>query len=195
MDERCVIEGRKARAANPRLADRAVILLLGFWLAVAPSGLGQDVPTEYQIKAAFVYNFVKFVGWPTQAFNGPSSPLVIGVLGKNVFGDNLEQAIYGKVINQHPLQFKACHSLTEATNCQVLFISASEKERFPEIFAALQGRSVLTVGETDSFCVAGGMINFTIVERKIRFQINAASARKAGLTISSDLLNLAEPFP
>lgn len=169
-------------------------MFLGFWLAFAPVGFGEEAPTEYQIKAAFVYNFVKFVEWPPQAFAKPSSPIVVGVLGENVFGDNLEQAIHGKVINNRPLEFEACHSLTEATNCQVLFISGSEKGRFPEIFAALQGKSILTVGDTDRFCAAGGMINFIIVERKIRFQINEASARKAGLTISSDLLSLAEPF-
>ncbi|HEX4645009.1 MAG TPA: YfiR family protein, partial [Verrucomicrobiae bacterium] len=89
--------------------------------------------------------------------------------------------------------FKKFDSVVEATNCQVLFISASERKRFPEILDALRGKCILTVSESDRFIQAGGMINFIIVDRKVRFQINNQPARKAGLTISSDLLNLAAP--
>lgn len=172
----------------------AAICLFSLLFAPAFTGRAQNPPpTEYQIKAAFVYNFVKFVDWPMRAFASPSSPIVIGVLGKNAFGDDLEQIVTNKVIRNRPLQFEAFHSVTEATNCQVLFISASEDGHFHEILGALDDRSVLTVSESSDFIKAGGMINFVIVDRKVRFQINNSAARKAGLKISSNLLSLAVP--
>lgn len=152
----------------------------------------QTAPTEYQIKAAFIYHFAEFVDWPPQAFTGASSPMVIGILGENVFGDNLQRTINGKTVRGHPLQVKQFTSLAEATNCQVLFISASEKDNLPKILAQLQGGNILIVGEKmDNFLGAGGMINLVIVEDKVRFQINNEAAKKAGLTISSKLLSLA----
>lgn len=148
-------------------------------------------PTEYQIKAAFLYHFAQFVEWPTQAFAGPQSPIVIGVLGKNVFGDDLERTIHNKTVNHHPFQCEEIHSVREATHCQILFISASEKSRLPRILKDLRGTSILTVSETDQFIQAGGMINFVIEDDEVHFQINDAAAKQAGLKISSKLLSLA----
>ena len=170
-----------------------IVLLLGLIFAIGFNGRAQDSqPTEYQIKAAFIYHFAEFVDWPTQAFADASSPMVIGVLGENVFGTDLEQIINGKAIKGHQLQFKEFKSVTEVTNCQVLFISPSEKSHLPKILAALQGANVLTVSEkTDDFTKDGGMINLKIIDNKIRFEINNDAAKKAGLTISSKLLSLA----
>jgi len=169
-----------------------LILFVGLLFGLAFKGSAQNPPpTEYQIKAAFLYNFAKFVEWPAQAFPGPTSPMVVGVLGENAFGDNLERAIRDKTVNNHPFQFKQFHSVTEATNCQILFISASEKSRLPRILAGLRGTSVLTVSETDQFIKAGGMINFVIEDNRVHFQINDQAAKQAGLKISSKLLSLA----
>jgi hypothetical protein len=179
---------------NPRSPRWTGILLLVCLFALSFPARAQDTgPTEYQLKAAFLYNFVKFVEWPTQAYAGPASPTIVGVFGKNVFGDDLEKALHGKVINRHPLQFQAYDSVEQVTNCHVLFISASEENRFPQILAALRGKSILTVSESDRFIPDGGMINFVIINRKVRFQINNPAARQAGLTLSSDLLSLAAP--
>lgn len=173
---------------------RAAILLLACLMAFGLPARAQDTgPTEYQLKAAFLYNFVKFVKWPTQVYASATSPTIFGVLGKNVFGDDLKKAIHGKVLNHHPLQFKAFDAVEQATNCQVLFISPSERSRFPQILATLRDKGILTVSESGRFIPDGGMINFIIVKRKIRFQINNQAARQAGLIISSDLLNLAVP--
>jgi len=170
----------------------AAALFWGLIFVLESAGFAQEVsPSEYQIKAAFLYNFAKFVEWPTQAFAGPDSPIVIGVLGKNVFGDNLARTIRNKVINDHPFEFKEYRSVKEATNCHILFISASEKEHLPKILKALRGASVLTVSETDQFIEMGGMINFVIEDNRIHFQINDDAARRAGLKISSKLLSLA----
>jgi hypothetical protein len=173
------------------------ILILGWslvWLLTGSDGRAQETqPTEYQLKAAFVFNFAKFVEWPPAAFAQAKSPLVIGILGENPFGDALERTIRDKTISDHPLVIKPLSSPAEGTNCHILFVCTSEKKRLPEILASLKGARVLTVGETDGFTQAGGMINFVQEASKIRFQINEAAAKGVGLKISSKLLSLASP--
>lgn len=175
-----------------KCAINAVVLLLSVIFAIGANCQAQNSqPTKYQIEAAFIYNFARFVDWPTQAFTDASSPMIIGVLGKNRFGSDLEQTISGKMIGAHPLQFRQCASLREAAGCQVLFISDSEKGHLSKIISALNGASILTVSETDDFIAAGGMIHLRIVDDKMRFDINNSAAKSAHLTISSKLLSLA----
>lgn len=171
----------------------SVLGLSLIWLLQAGAiGLAQGTqPTEYQIKAALVFNFAKFVEWPSAAFAGPTSPIVIGILGDNPFRDDLSKTIGSKTIDDHPLVIKEFRSLTEATNCHILFISTSEKKQLSEILVAFKGASVLTVGEMSGFTEAGGMVNFVLEGTKIRFQINNEAAAKAQLKISSKLLTLA----
>ena len=173
-------------AINAVILLFSVIFTVGFYCRAQNSQ-----PTEYQIKAAFIYNFARFVDWPTQDFADASSPLIIGVLGKNDFGFSLAQTINGKTVYGHPLQFKLLPSLSQATNCQVLFISTSEKNHISKIISTVRAASILTVGETDDFIAQGGMIRLRIVDDKVRFDINNSAAKNAGLTISSKLLTLA----
>jgi YfiR/HmsC-like len=165
----------------------SMCLLLPVWRSFAQPAQ----PTEYQIKAAFLYNFAKFVDWPPAPSTVANSPIVIGILGENVFHDDLENTLHGKTISGHPIQLKPCRSSVEATNCQILFISPSEKSHFEHILHDLQGSNILTVSETDHFIEDGGIVNFVIVGKNVRFQINNDAAKKAGLTISSKLLSLA----
>ena len=152
--------------------------------------------SEYQLKAAFLYHFAQFTEWPDKAFEKPSSPLVIGVLGDNPFGQLLEQTLRGKTLLQRPVVYRTIRSLDEATNnCHILFISSSEKKRLTEICMALQNRTVLTVSEVEGFLEAGGMIDFVRQGNKIRFQINDSAAKAAGLRIRAKLLSLAVPSP
>ena len=188
--------GKKGTALRSRPPWQWALLLFGFWFAsLLPCHAQAPGITEYQLKAAFIYNFVKFVDWPPQAFPNATAPYVIGVLGDNVFGDDLEQAITNKIINGRKLVFTTFRSARDVTNCQVLFISASERHHFVEILKILQGRSILTISEnSDEFIFDGGMIEFVLGnDRRVRFRINNDAAKKAGLTISSDLLNLALP--
>ena len=167
------------------------LLFFGLLFAFEAECLAQDsAPSEYQIKAAFLFNFAKFIDWPPETYVTPTSPIIIGVLGDNVFGNNLERTLSNKTINNRPLEYKEFHSLLEATNCQILFICPSEKGKFPKIMEALHGTSILTVSETDQFISAGGMVNFFIDANKIRFEINDVAAKKAGLKISSKLMSL-----
>lgn len=151
---------------------------------------GQETaPTEYHVKAAFLYNFGRYVEWPprTPAFTS----FAICVLGDDPFGPVLNQVIDGKVIQGKKLAARRLEKVEDAGNCQILFISSSESGRLAHIMAALRGRSVLTVGETDGFAQSGGMINFRLEGSKVRFEINLDATEQAGLTVSSQLLKLA----
>jgi YfiR/HmsC-like len=165
--------------------------LLSAMFAAGTAQAQDSAPTEYQIKAAFLFNFAKFIDWPAAAFDGPTSPMVFGILGDNPFHEDLTRTLQNKSIADHPLVIREYRSAAQATNCHILFISPSEKKRLPEILKTLSGCSVLTVSETDHFTESGGMINFFIQGSKIRLQINNAAASKAGLKISSKLLSLA----
>ena len=160
---------------------------------VAVFARAQSTPSEYQIKSAYLYNFAKFVDWPPQIFNSPESPLTIGVLGDNVFGPDLEQVVQGKKVNGHPLVCRFATDPEQLTNAQIVFISPSEKKRVEKVLATFKDLNVLTVSQMEHFTASGGMVNFVLVDNKVRFQINDASARKSGLEISSKLLSLAIP--
>jgi hypothetical protein len=157
---------------------------------------GQEIaPSEYQMKAAFLFNFAKFVEWPT-AVLPENSPLVMGVLGDDPFDGALENAVRNKAIAEHPLAYKRVKSLSEVKDCHILFISSSEKKRWPQLSDALAGASVLTVSENwDHFTDAGGVIYFFMENRRVCFDINAEAARKVGLKISSKLMLLRKKPP
>jgi YfiR/HmsC-like len=177
---------------NLKILLRATLILVAI-ISLGFNSLAQEQPSEYEVKAAFLFNFAKFIDWPPEVFADTNSPIVVGVLGKNVFGNNLEKTIRDRKVNNRGFQFRNYTSITEVTNCQILFISPSEKADFPKIVGALHNASVLTVSETDGFIQAGGMINFMIQDNKIRFQISDEAAKKGRLKISSKLLSLAVP--
>ncbi len=178
-----------------RLGAKPILSLAFFLLLIlAPGQVNEPRLSEYQLKAAFLFNFAKFVDWPPEAFPSETSPLVIGVLGQNPFGKDLGDVIRNKVIGGHPVTQRMT-SLEAAGGCHVLFISSSERKRLREIIHTLQGNSVLTVGDSDEFIAAGGMINLFVEGKKIRFQINQPAAKSAGLKVSSKLLCLAAPCP
>ena len=172
---------------------RAILILLPSLLLTSGSSRAQDAsPPEYEVKAAFMFNFAKFVQWPASAFASESSPLFIGVLGNNPFGAELDRTMRGKSINNRPVAVKQCHTLAEAGRCHVLFISTSEKARVRQIVDALDAAAVLTVGETENFIPSGGMVSFFLEGRRIRFDINGDAVRNAGLRMDSKLLELAK---
>ncbi len=174
-------------------------LEFGVWsFFIALALLGSDscpaeipAPSEYGLKAAFLYNFAKFVEWPPKTFSDLASPFAIGIIGDNPFGSNLQSTIENKTLDGHPIVVKPVRDISELKTCQMVFISRSERKRLGEILKGTQGVAALTVSEMDNFLEAGGMIQFLMQERKVRFAINGQAARKAGLKISSKLLNLA----
>jgi hypothetical protein len=145
-------------------------------------------PTEYQVKAVFLFNFAQFVDWPPSAFASPTSPLVIGVLGNDPFGEALDEAVAGETVNGRPLAVRRYRTIDEIEDCHILFINPSSKTPVPAVLARLRERNVLTVSDAQEFARSGGVIEFITVGNKIRLQINLDAARLANLTISSKLL-------
>jgi hypothetical protein len=166
-------------------------LMMALLFSVGTALADEPQLTESKLKAAFLFNFVKFVEWPPESFAATNSPIAIGILGENPFGGDLAAIVRDKTINNRPIIIRTMPSLAEATNCHVLFIGASENGRIPEIISKLGTASILTVGDFNHFTEAGGMINFVRENNKIRFQINEAAAKNARLKISSKLLSLA----
>jgi len=148
-------------------------------------------PSEYQLKAAFLFNFAKFIDWPKNAFANPQSPFTICVLGQDPFGHILDDELQGKMIGGRPLATRLLKDTAEARRCQILFISSSESAHLTEIFESLRVANVLLVGETTGFASSGGAIEFTIEDNRVRFTINTDTADRTGLSFSSKLLSLA----
>ena len=145
---------------------------------------------EYQVKAAFIYNFAKFVDWPGDAFS-EGGVLVVGVVGDDPFGRTLDQ-LQGNTANGRRLRIKRLRWDEDLRSCQILFISNSERRHLGKIMDSIRGTSVLTIGEMPQFNQAGGIIKFVIQDDKVRFEINAGAAGQARLRISSKLLALSK---
>jgi hypothetical protein len=153
-----------------------------------PSG-AEVSPPEYQVKAAYLFNFAKFVEWPASAFSSAGAPLVIGIIGKGSFGEAFD-ALAGKSTKGRKVQVKHFSRIEELAGCQVLFIANSEKQRLKEILGALPA-GVLTVSDIKRFCNAGGMIGLVNRGDKVQFEVNLINAERAGLKVSSQMLKLA----
>jgi len=152
---------------------------------------GQGIE-EYQVKAAFLYNFAKFVEWPAPAFKTAQDPIFVCVLGQNPFGKALEEVIRAKSIEGRPVVFRQVTGAEEADACQILFVSSTEGKHFRSLYANLKPAGILTVGETQGFAANGGVINFKLDGGHVRFEINVDAAERAQLHISSKLLSLAQ---
>lgn len=170
-----------------RVAAAALVLL---WLPGNAFGAGR--PSEDEVKAAYLYNFTYFVTWPATAFPSPKAPLVIGVLGRDPIGNHLKRTIAGEQIKGRSLLLRQSNRIADLKSCQILFISASERARLPQVLAELRGLPVLTVGETRLFCQTGGMINFVMSDGKVVFEINRGAVSKAGLKPSARLFKVAK---
>lgn len=172
---------------------RSWVVLPGLVLLLAGNPcLAQSPPArEYQLKAVFLFNFAQFVAWPANRFSSNTSPIVIGVLGKDPFGSYLDEVIKGERVNGRSLVIRRFENIEEASQCHILYIGNSEKDHYEQIFERLKGKGILTVGEMEGFSLKGGMIRFAPEGSKIRLHINNQAAREDGLTISSKLLRAA----
>jgi len=148
--------------------------------------------TEYQVKAAFLFNFAKFVEWPAEAFSTADAPLQICVWGQDPFGRDFEQVVADKAVNGHRIEIVHPEGIPQARACQVLFISSTKKDQVQQILLGLKGASVLTVGDTDSFAQFGGVIGFILDEGRVRFEINQKAAEQSRLKLSARLLTVAK---
>lgn len=169
-----------------RLTAFALLLL-----AFRPAAAVQDTaPLEYGVKAAFLYNFTKFVEWPPAAFEERGS-FRLCVLGENPFGKSLQSVIEGEQVQGRPITLLRIDSLDNPRLCHILFLSRPETERFPAVLAAVRGAPVLTVGEAPGILGQGAGVSFVLKEGKVRFEINQTAVEGHGLKMSSKLLRLA----
>ncbi len=175
------------RAVRVGLLVAAGALAYGTYSASAQA----EPPSEYQVKAAFLYSFARFVEWPADAFIHPQAPIVLGIVGQDPFGFALDGMVFGKTVNGRGFMVKRLEIGPELRGCHILFISSSEKKNLAYIFESLKGSSVLTVGETDRFVQSGGAIQLLLQDNKVRFEINVGAAALARLKVSSKLLVLA----
>jgi YfiR/HmsC-like len=154
---------------------------------------GDDTPaaSEAQIKAVFVFNFAKYMEWPATAFPNATAPIVIGVVGRDPFGDYL-QHVEGKMAQGRPFVIKHLAADSDVSGCQILFISHSEATRMREILEKTKASPILTVGEDETFAQNGGIIRFVLKNGNVRLEIDLTAAQRAGLTISSKLLAVAD---
>lgn len=187
----------RGRCRSPyALVSWALALALGAALLVTGSAnAAPPKPTatrEYDLKAAFLFNFAQFVEWPAEAFADAGTPITIGVLGDDPFGASLDEMVAGETVRNRSLEIRRYHSVDEIGSCHILFISPSEASRLEPIFKALGHRSILTVGDTKDFTSHSGIVGFQMVQRRLRLRINLTAATAARLTISSQLLRQAE---
>ena len=148
--------------------------------------------SEYLIKAGFIYNFAKLVDWPGAAFTQPDSPIVIGILGADPFGPTIDKVLAGKKVNDHAFVIKRLKSPAEAKDCHILFVSASETSRINDAIRLTKSMPILTISEVPGFANRGGIINLTLEDSRVRFEVNVDAAKAADLNISSRLLALAK---
>lgn len=154
-----------------------------------------DAPSlEYQVKAAFIYNFTQFVTWPKDSFGGDNAPFVVAVIGDDPFSGALEQAMENKTVQDRPIVIKHFATADDLGPCQLLFVPAALDDSLPKIMAKVGSAAVLTVGETEKLLSAGGGIRLYPDGNKIRFEINPASTDHAGLKVSAKLMKLAHIY-
>ena len=151
--------------------------------------LRAEVSKEYQLKAAFLYNFTKFVEWPAASFENETSPIMIGIVGQNPFGDDMEKIVKGRTVNGRAIVVRFIRATDEVSALHLLFVPAGEEKHLPA--AVWRDAAIVAVGESEAFAALGGTITFVSAGDKVRFEINIAAAERSGVKISSQLQKLA----
>lgn len=168
-----------------------MVRFLAFMMGAVCTAAGAEVE-EYQLKAAVVYNFTKFVEWPPQSFTSSTDPIAVCILGQNPFGRWLGETLAGRTVGGRPFVIRYASEPQEVGRCQILFVSSSERKRFRVILAEVKADGVLTVGDTPGFAALGGVVNLRLDGDTVRMEVNVESAKQKKLQISAKLLSLAQ---
>jgi hypothetical protein len=180
------IEGDRRRAGRAWIL--AAALVAGLAAAAAAPTVSASVADEYGLKAAFLYQFTKYVSWP----DAGDGPVAICVLGDDPFGSRLDQTLDGKTVGGEPIRARRIATASAGRSCRIVFVSRSERARLGETLAALGGHPTLTVADMPGFPQRGGMINLKVEDDRIKLEVNPDNAERAGLKIRSELLRLAD---
>src|SRR5712664_1842694 len=172
---------------------RACALSIGVAAGIAsPRPAQADAQAdEYRVKAAFLYKFGSYIEWPSGSFARADSPVAIGVMGADALADELAQIVAGRNVNGRPVLVRKLRPGGPIAGLHVLFIGGSDRGRLAEILAAARGRALLTVTETEDALELGSMINFVVVENKVRFDVAPPPSESDNLKISARLLGVA----
>ena len=183
-------KSRPQRTAGLRVQPCAVALLfLIFSVPLQP----QSAPSvEYRVKAAFLFNFAKFIEWPSDAFPNERTPITLCVFRHDPFGSSLDEVIRGKTIDNRDLTARRINELPDLKGCHLIFVSGREDKLLSEIDKNVKGGSALIVGESADFLERGGAVQFFLEENKLRFAVNIDAVQRARLQVSSKLLTLAK---
>jgi hypothetical protein len=175
-----------------RAQFRAMVLAALLELPCATPMWAQAGPSvEYQVKAAFLLNFAKFVEWPPEVFQREKPAIILCVFRHDPFGSALDEIIRGKTINNREVLARRISEMPDLKSCQMVFVSDREDRLLSEILNSLKGVSALVVGESEGFAERGGAVQFFLEDKKLRFAINVDAVQAARLTVSSKLLALA----
>jgi hypothetical protein len=183
------IPPRAGRTHGPRLWFTALALACMLVRAQGVWAQGSK-PTDYDVKAVYLYNFGRFVEWPA-SITPKSDSFTVCVLGHDPFGPALDATLAGETIGGKSVAAKRISNPQEAGSCQIVFLSSSEDSRLNKIVEALDKEVVLTVSDMPQFAQRGGMIQFVLEGKKVRFEVNLTAVQRAGLTLSSELLKVA----
>jgi hypothetical protein len=176
--------------AGPLLV--AIVLVLAQFPA-SRAAIAQDDPVdEYQLKAALLYHLSQFVEWPDSGRANRHAPLFVCILGQDPFANSLINSMPKETDTGRPMIVRQLARDTPISGCHILYISSSERKSADHIFMSLDGSGVLTVGEMTQFAARGGIVQFNLGDRRVRFDINLGAASRSGLKISSKLLALAQ---
>lgn len=177
----------------PSFAVLSIALAGLLSLASVTPARGQANPSvEYQVKAAFVFSFVKFIEWPSDTFESINGPIILCVFGYNPLGSALDDIIRGKTINGRAVVPRRINELPDLKSCQLVFVSRVEYKHLSELLNSLEGSSALVVGESDGFAKRGGGIEFFLEDNKLRFAVNVDAIQRARIAVDSKLLSLAK---
>jgi hypothetical protein len=175
-----------------RFCPGLLVAILISLTGAPPSRSQNATPVEYQVKAAFLLNFAKFIEWPADVFQDEKTPISVCVFRYDPFGRSLDDILQGKIINNRQVVARRITEVTELSACQIVFVGEPEEKRLPEVLNRLKGSSVLVIGETGTFAERGGGIQFFLEDHRLRFAVNVDAVRKARLNVSSKLLALAK---
>jgi hypothetical protein len=168
----------------------AVALLTGSVCAQPAASPGPQAK-EHELKAAFIYNFLKFAEWPSNRFENATAPFVVGVHGEDLVFEMLVVAVRNRSVGGRPISVRHVTNIDDASACHLIFFAKQEDSSAPALLSALRDASVLTVGESPVFGRNGGMINFVYEGDKLRFEINISSVERSNLHLSAQLQKLA----
>jgi YfiR/HmsC-like len=149
----------------------------------------QEPSAEYQLKAAFLYNFAKFVEWPVDTFTDSTTPFTICALGNDPFGSSLD-AIAGKTVRDRALVIKRIRSGGAVTGCQILYVSPNELPQVTGLLRIVQKAPMLTVCDLDACAETGLMLNMRMADNRVQLDINLEAVQRTPLKVSSQLIKL-----